>query len=82
VVAFDLGALGERLRTEPDGHLLPCALANDPATVNDRMLALDISTDVHRAGLIRVAAYADLLRDYYDLATCHPPDLGASVNAL
>ncbi|WP_331298652.1 hypothetical protein [Methylobacterium oryzae] len=42
VAAFDLGAPSERLRGVPNGHLLPCALATDPATCNDRLLAIDI----------------------------------------
>ncbi|SDA31522.1 hypothetical protein SAMN02799622_05028, partial [Methylobacterium sp. UNC378MF] len=82
VVAFDLGAPGERLRSESNGHLLPCALVANPTACNDRMLALEIPALGRSAGLTRVAAYADLLRDYYDLATCQRPDRRATVNAL
>ena len=82
VAAFDLGALGERLRTGPNSHLLSSALAIDPTTVNDRLLALDISADSHCAGLIPATAYDDLLRDYYDLAIYTPPDRESPVNAL
>ncbi len=42
MVAFDLGAPAERLRIYPNGHLLPYALASDPAACNDRLLAINI----------------------------------------
>ena len=45
VAAFDLGAPGERLRAYPNGHLLPYALATDPAAFNDRLLAIDVSAE-------------------------------------
>jgi len=38
VVAFDIGALGERLRSVADAELLPLSLAAGP--INDRLLAL------------------------------------------
>lgn len=38
VVAFELGALGERIRHAGGGHLLPPDL--DPATINDRLLGI------------------------------------------
>jgi hypothetical protein len=40
VTAFDRGAPGERLRADPNGQLLPYALASDPAACNDRLLAM------------------------------------------
>ncbi|MGU3287747.1 glycosyltransferase [Methylobacterium mesophilicum] len=67
VVVFDLGAQGERLRTYPNGHILPYGLANDPAAVNDRLLTLDLS-DRERGSLpSQAAAYEDLMRNYYAL---------------
>ncbi|UIY44786.1 glycosyltransferase [Methylobacterium radiotolerans] len=65
VAAFDLGALGERLRADPNGHLLPYALASDPAACNDRLLAIEIAASGRPNGPIQAADYGDLLRDYY-----------------
>ncbi|AYO81998.1 glycosyltransferase [Methylobacterium brachiatum] len=67
VVAFDLGAQGDRLRAYPNGHVLPYALANDPAAFNDRLLALDISRAGELSVPIQAAEYDDLMRDYYVL---------------
>jgi glycosyltransferase involved in cell wall biosynthesis len=67
VAAFDLGASGERLRAYPNGHLLPYALANDPAALNDRLLAVDVSERGRFSGPIRAATYDDLMPDYYGL---------------
>ncbi|SDO54120.1 hypothetical protein SAMN05216360_12629, partial [Methylobacterium phyllostachyos] len=68
VAAFDLGAPAERLRAEPDGHLLPYDLLNDPAACNDRLLALDLPPPGRGRTTIPAAAYDDLMRDYYGLA--------------
>ncbi|GJE14961.1 hypothetical protein FOHLNKBM_6038 [Methylobacterium longum] len=65
VVAFDLGAQGERLRDHPNGHLLPYALAADPAALNDRLLAVDVSANGRRHGAIQAATYKNLMCDYY-----------------
>ncbi|SFJ58156.1 glycosyltransferase, partial [Methylobacterium brachiatum] len=67
VVAFDLGAQGDRLRAYPNGHVLPYALAHDPAAFNDRLLALDISRAGELSVPIQAAEYDDLMRDYYVL---------------
>jgi glycosyltransferase involved in cell wall biosynthesis len=67
VVAFDLGAPGERLRVYPNGHLLPYDLATDPAAFNDRLLAVDVSAGGRLSVPIRAAAYDSLIRDYYGL---------------
>jgi glycosyltransferase involved in cell wall biosynthesis len=69
VAAFDLGAPGERLRAYPHGHLLPPALAADPAACNDRLLAVDVSAPARFSGPIQAAAYDDLIADYYGLGT-------------
>ncbi|MDP4025838.1 glycosyltransferase [Methylobacterium sp. NEAU 140] len=68
VVAFDLGAQGERLRAYPHGHVLPYALLNDPSAFNDRLMAVDISPRGRIRGAIQAAEYGDILRDYYGLA--------------
>ncbi|MHB2207718.1 glycosyltransferase [Methylobacterium sp. CM6257] len=67
VAAFDLGAPGERLRAYRNGHLLPYALATDPAAFNDRLLAVDVSERGRLSGPIQAATYDDLMRDYYGL---------------
>ncbi|MCJ2022343.1 glycosyltransferase, partial [Methylobacterium sp. E-065] len=63
VAAFDLGAPADRLRADPDGHLLPYALADDPSTCNDRLLAIPLPGRVRT--IIEATTYADLMRDYY-----------------
>ncbi|GJE49080.1 hypothetical protein GOFOIKOB_2114 [Methylobacterium tardum] len=65
VVAFDLGAQGERLSAYPNGHRLPYALVTDPAACNDRLLTIDISETGRLSGPIQAAAYQSLMRDYY-----------------
>jgi len=70
VAAFDLGALGERLRADPRGHQLLYALASDPAACNDRLLTIDIAANGRNRGPIQSAEYDDLMRDYYGLTTC------------
>ncbi|WP_246690056.1 hypothetical protein [Methylobacterium sp. WL7] len=65
VVAFDLGAQGERLSLYPNGHRLPYALVTDPAACNDRLLAIDISETGRLSRPIQAADYDDMMRDYY-----------------
>ncbi|MCJ2136756.1 glycosyltransferase [Methylobacterium sp. J-026] len=67
VVAFDLGAQGERLRAYPHGHVLPYGLIHDPSGFNDRLLAVDVSPRGRIRGPIAAAEYGDLMRDYYGL---------------
>ncbi|MGT2488490.1 glycosyltransferase [Methylobacterium oryzae CBMB20] len=67
VAAFDLGAPAERLRAYPNGHLLPGALATDPAAFNDRLLAIDVSAAGRLNVPIRAAEYGNLMGDYYGL---------------
>ncbi|SDN72591.1 hypothetical protein SAMN05216360_110262, partial [Methylobacterium phyllostachyos] len=81
VAAFDLGAPAERLRAEPDGHLLPYDLLNDPAACNDRLLALDLPPPGRGRTSIPAAAYDDLMRDYYGVAPSSTGGEGLSVRA-
>ncbi len=67
VAAFDLGAPADRLRADPDGHLLPYALADDPSACNDRLLAIPLPPPGHGRTTIEAAAYDDLMADYYSL---------------
>ncbi|MCJ2087289.1 glycosyl transferase, partial [Methylobacterium sp. E-005] len=68
VAAFDLGAPADRLRTEPDGHRLPYALADDPSACNDRLLAIPLPPPGRTRTTIQAAAYDDLMGAYYGLA--------------
>jgi glycosyltransferase involved in cell wall biosynthesis len=67
VVAFNLGAQGDRLRAHPNGQVLPYALANNPADLNDRLMAIDISSGGEFSIPIQAAEYDNLMRDYYAL---------------
>ena len=69
VIGFDLGAQGERLRTHPNGHVLPYGLVNDPAAFNDQLLTLDLSDRERGSSPPQATAYKDLMRDYYALMT-------------
>ena len=76
-------APAERLRAYPNGHLLPGALATDPAAFNDRLLAIDVSAAGRLTVPIRAATYGDLRRDYYGLDPApagirHPVDEDAA----
>ncbi|MBX9723201.1 MAG: hypothetical protein K2X81_17490, partial [Candidatus Obscuribacterales bacterium] len=64
VTAFDHGAPSERLRTHPNGHLLPCALAIDPSAINDYLLRIDVSASERLAESIQAVRYADMIRNY------------------
>ncbi len=82
VVAFDLGAQGDRLRTYPNGHVLPYALVTDPATLNDRLLAIDISVSRQPSVPIQLDEYGNIMRDYYQLDGLQPTPPAHPVNAL
>lgn len=55
VVAFDLGALGERIRPAGGGHLLPPGL--DPATINDRLLGILDARTLHGVAIERPISF-------------------------
>ncbi|MBE7248251.1 MAG: glycosyltransferase, partial [Actinomycetospora chiangmaiensis] len=65
VAAFDLGAPADRLRADPDGHLLPYALTDDPSACNDRLLAIPLPGQGRTT--IQAAAYDDLMGAYYGI---------------
>ncbi|MCJ2123133.1 glycosyl transferase, partial [Methylobacterium sp. J-077] len=67
VVAFDLGDQGDRLRAHPKGHVLPYALARHPGTLNDQLMAIDISVGGPISAPAQAAEYEDLMGDYYAL---------------
>jgi glycosyltransferase involved in cell wall biosynthesis len=67
-VVFDMGALAERVRDVGFGEVLPSDLVKDAASVNDRLLALDVGPppdDLDER--LRRGEYASLLDDYYAL---------------
>ncbi|WP_188261086.1 glycosyltransferase [Azospirillum tabaci] len=55
VAAFDLGALGERIRHDGGGHLLPPELA--PATINDMLLGILDAHTVHSVAIERPISF-------------------------
>ncbi len=65
VAAFNLGGSDERLCANPNGHLLPYALASDPAACNDRLLAIDIAANERPRGPTQASQYGNLIRGYY-----------------
>ena len=67
VVAFDLGAGGDRLRAHSNGYILSYALAKDPAAVNDQLLTLAVSASRPLFGAIQGGEYDNLMRNYYTL---------------
>lgn len=55
VAAFDLGAIGERIRQDGGGHLLPPELA--PATINDMLLGILDAHTVHSVAIERPISF-------------------------
>ncbi|CAO3460092.1 hypothetical protein [Azospirillum argentinense] len=79
VAAFDLGAIGERIRHGGGGHLLPPELA--PATINDMLLGILDAHAVHGVAIERPISFrpeyspSDLVTDLegpaHHLSTIH-----------
>jgi glycosyltransferase involved in cell wall biosynthesis len=67
VVTFDIGAQAERLTNAGCGTFLPISLVNDPASINDRLLALDIDSLRRHLRVPKFANYNNLVEDYYEL---------------
>lgn len=65
VVTFDIGAQAERLADAGDGIFLSLDLLNDPASINDRLLALDLEAAWSRRRPPHFAEYPSILSDYY-----------------
>ena len=63
-VAFDLGAIAERLRLAQSGILLP--LGTDASKINEALLSAERKPP--KAGEARGAGYLNMLRDYYGFA--------------
>ncbi|MCW2240795.1 glycosyltransferase [Azospirillum canadense] len=79
VAAFDLGALGERIRRAGGGHLLPSEL--EPATINDTLLGILDAHTVHSVAIERPTSFrpdyrpsgpmTDLEAPVHDFSTFH-----------
>jgi glycosyltransferase involved in cell wall biosynthesis len=65
-VAFDLGAVADRIRQAGFGHLMPIDLLLDPTGIAVTLATLSTSTTLQTP--FAPAQYADLLADYYELA--------------
>ena len=66
-VAFDLGAIAERIRETGFGHLLPLGAADSPELVNRTLLEHAGWMDTAKRPALADSAYQDVLRDYYEL---------------
>lgn len=75
VVAFGLGALGERIRQAGGGHLLPPEL--DPATINDRLLGILDARTLHGVAIERPISFGP-----DDRPSCPMTDLNAPVDCF
>ncbi len=67
-VAFDMGAIAERIRRAGWGHLLPTRIIENASAINDALLALrppPLPRDF--PGNIPVGRYGSLLQDYYGI---------------
>ncbi|MBJ18157.1 MAG: glycosyltransferase [Deltaproteobacteria bacterium] len=76
-VAFDLGALAERIKARGHGSLLPLALSETPAAVNDALLALGREAQVSPSVPGESLVGADALHaNYYGGPLPAKPDRG------
>lgn len=66
-VAFDIGAIADRIRSSQYGLLLPFEAAYDPATVAESLAGIPVEVLRHRpASRLLGHAYNNLARDYYE----------------
>jgi len=67
-VAFDLGAIAERIRNAGWGQLLPFEMVRHPAAINDALLSCRVPPLPARWHPVAGASlYTDMLGDYYGL---------------
>ncbi|NUB05058.1 glycosyltransferase [Azospirillum sp. Vi22] len=76
VVAFDLGALSERIREKGGGHLLPPLL--EPATINDTLLGVLDAHTPHGVAIGRSVSFRPTFRPDSSAADSDGPDLRRS----
>lgn len=65
-VAFDFGAVADRIREARFGHLMPIDLLLDPVGIAVTLAGLSISARTGEP--FKAAQYSDLFTDYYDLS--------------
>ncbi len=72
-VAFDIGAIAERIRNAGVGVLLPLGL--EPAAINRALLHLHAQQgrDLCKTLRLRYGSYASIAKDYYQLHELSPP---------
>jgi O-antigen biosynthesis protein len=67
-VAFDLGAIADRIRRNGWGHLLPLEMASDPSSLNETLLALRPSPQpADFDPVMGSRLYPTIWHDYYGL---------------
>ncbi len=65
-IAFDIGAIAERIRAAGWGKILPFSHIKKPAAVNDALLALNLTPPPHSLPVYtQQERYPDFLEDYY-----------------
>ncbi|MBK4722816.1 glycosyltransferase [Azospirillum sp. YIM DDC1] len=78
VVAFDLGALSERIRQQGGGHLLPPSL--EPATINDTLLGILDAHTPHGVAIGRSFSFRPNYRPSVPAAESDGPDARRSIS--
>ena len=68
-VAFDLGAIAERIRAARFGELLPLELSVEPARINETLLACGAALSSVAKPCVPQVRYPDILSDYYGFAS-------------
>jgi GT2 family glycosyltransferase len=67
-VAFDLGAVAERLRLANTGALMPLSMMSDPSAINDYLCELELTPPLDEAVLKeQFLIYESCLKDYYNI---------------
>jgi hypothetical protein len=68
-LAFDLGAIADRIRTSGFGELLPLDLSVEPERINERLLACGAALSSMAKPRVPQVRYPDILSDYYGFAS-------------
>ena len=66
-VAFDIGAISERIRSAACGEILPLSMCQSPGQVNESLLEIATGLGKGTACIAEPAMYPDVISDYYDL---------------
>ncbi|ACL61100.1 glycosyl transferase family 2 [Methylobacterium nodulans ORS 2060] len=70
-VAFDFGAIGERLRRAECGWLIPVEYMRDVDKILQELVSACMS-DHPRTQVVEHVSYPDIISDYYELASLEP----------